>query len=151
MSVIIWAMPSLTLCPCGNDRSVIRCHFPVLWPLGITPKRLMCSGGTAEVSLKGPSRRPRDSSLCRWSVMIWGRWMHICSCRLECDRAIAKLVAYFPTDIAPGLGVKIGMRSTSPRTAEWKLCWVGWRGAPPVDDRNWGRKICRILVQLGPS
>ena len=48
-----------------NDRSVMRRHFPVLWPLGITPKRLICSGGRAEVSVNGPSRRPRDSSLRR--------------------------------------------------------------------------------------
>ena len=41
-----WVGPraSLTLCPGGNDRSVISLHFPVLWPFEMTPNLLMCDG-----------------------------------------------------------------------------------------------------------
>ena len=36
------SVPSLTLVPRGKE---ISFHFPVLWPFGITPNLLMCSGG----------------------------------------------------------------------------------------------------------
>ena len=36
-------------------------HFPVLWPLGITPKRLTWREGAQERG-NGPSMRPRASS-----------------------------------------------------------------------------------------
>ena len=39
------AIPSLTLAPGGKERSVMRRHFPVLRPFGITPNRLTWHGG----------------------------------------------------------------------------------------------------------
>ncbi len=45
--------------------SVIRRHFPVLWPLGITPKRLTCRDGALDMG-NGPRNRPSDSSLVRY-------------------------------------------------------------------------------------
>ena len=65
-------MPSLTLWPWGKERSVMRRHLPVLWPLGIILKRFICNGGRCEMSSNGPSKRPKANSLCRYSVMISG-------------------------------------------------------------------------------
>ena len=36
-------MPSLTLWPCENERSMMNLHFPGLDFFGITPMRLTCS------------------------------------------------------------------------------------------------------------
>ncbi len=55
------SMPSFTLWLWGDDMSVIRRHFPVLWPLGIT-----CRDGTLDMG-NGSRNRPSSSSLdtCR--------------------------------------------------------------------------------------
>ncbi len=38
------SIPSLTLYPSGDERSIISLHFPGLDFLGITPKGLICRG-----------------------------------------------------------------------------------------------------------
>ena len=55
-------MPSFTLSPGGNDRSVMSLHFPVFRPFGMTPKRLMWHGGrdTWTDTENGPSMRPES-------------------------------------------------------------------------------------------
>ena len=47
-------------------------HFPELCPFGITPTLLMCTSGSREVSLNGPSMRPSDSSLVKYSETTAG-------------------------------------------------------------------------------
>ena len=66
------SMPLFTLSPGGCDRSVIKRHFPVLWPFGITPKRLTWRAGRMPRSFgaKGPSRRPTDRSLSSHGVHV---------------------------------------------------------------------------------
>ena len=61
------SIPSLTLSPGGYDKSVISRHFPELWPLGFTPNRLTCNGGSCGMRAggKGPSIRPSAHSLVR--------------------------------------------------------------------------------------
>ena len=78
------SMPSFTLPPGGKDRSVIRRHFPELWPFGITPTQLMCRYGMVHESGHGPSMRPSDISFCRYSVTISG------CCPAECMLAEAE-------------------------------------------------------------
>ena len=53
------SIPSLTLPPCGKERSVFNRYLPMLWPLGIIPNGLMCNagcrdGGTGSSSRPGP-------------------------------------------------------------------------------------------------
>ena len=53
-------MPSFTLLPWGNDKSVMSVYLPVLQPLGIRPNLLTCKRGL-HVRGKGPSMWPLDS------------------------------------------------------------------------------------------
>ena len=81
------SMPSFTLCPGGWERSVIKRHFPVLCPLGITPNQLICRRGRlrrssgvpnperfasiAESNAARPTRKlrpPEWTPRARWSV-----------------------------------------------------------------------------------
>ena len=70
------SIPSLTLLPGGKDRSVMSLYLPVLWPLGTTPNLLIWRGGNlpSSASEKGPSMRPRERSLWRYSEMTSGCW-----------------------------------------------------------------------------
>ena len=51
---------------------MISLHLPVLCPFGITPKRLICSGGKDCVSLNGPNILPSEISFWMYSVMMCG-------------------------------------------------------------------------------
>ena len=53
---------------------MIKCHFPCLWPLGITPKRLVCNGGRPAVESNGPGMHPQMSSPARYSSTTDGCW-----------------------------------------------------------------------------
>ena len=65
------SIPSLTLRPCGDDKSKIKRHFPG-WPaLGITPKLLTCKLGSGLLR-KGPATRPKATSFCRYASTISG-------------------------------------------------------------------------------
>ena len=62
------SMPSLTLAPSGNERSVIKCHFLEVWPLGTTPSQLMYPISRE----KGPRMRPAVSSTSRYRSVTSG-------------------------------------------------------------------------------
>ena len=57
------SMPSFTLAPSGNERSVISLHFPGTRPLGMTPILLVCKFGTL-AGTRGPRNRPSARSDC---------------------------------------------------------------------------------------
>ena len=67
-------MSSFTLELGGNNRSAMRCHFQVLWPLVITPKRLIWASGRASSSLRinGPSMCPSNHPRSRYCTITSG-------------------------------------------------------------------------------
>ena len=79
---VAWSMPSLMLCPLGEDKSTIRRHLPGWWGLGMTPIELtwhwLCSAGGI-----GPTNRPARLSASTYLSTTSG--LLLVELRLPCD------------------------------------------------------------------
>ena len=76
-------IPSLTLAPAGDERSVISLQRPGVLPLGMTPKRLTCASGNVPGG-KGPKKCPSARSLAIYSSTTSG------CCRAESIFSLAE-------------------------------------------------------------
>ena len=65
-------MPSFTLSPSRKDKSSISLHLPGVWPLGITLKRLIWTGGSRSLGLNGPKILPATTSFSMYAETTSG-------------------------------------------------------------------------------